>query len=200
MRLPDAAHTSQPWRIHQIARDFTLEDVWELPTPGGAEDFAVLVRLFTTADRSDHKLSLVARALFAIRWRIGKVFGWDEPGAGLNQRVLSLRDRLPVELRETGGGPDTATKPFSAVYQTDTEWVAEIANKTVHGLMHIGWVGDNAAGYRAQMAVLVKPNGRLGKLYLAAIRPFRYAFVYPSLTRTVGRRWQKARIDDRRAG
>src|SRR5689334_6568599 len=34
-RLPDAAHESRPWRIHEITRDFDLEDVWALSTPGG---------------------------------------------------------------------------------------------------------------------------------------------------------------------
>ena len=32
--LSDTAHTSRPWRIHEITRDFRLEDVWALPTPG----------------------------------------------------------------------------------------------------------------------------------------------------------------------
>src|SRR5262245_41831576 len=27
MRLPDAAYTSRPWRIHELTRDFRLEDV-----------------------------------------------------------------------------------------------------------------------------------------------------------------------------
>jgi hypothetical protein len=31
MRLPDSAHTCRPWRIHELTRDFRLEDVWELP-------------------------------------------------------------------------------------------------------------------------------------------------------------------------
>ena len=35
MRLPDTAHVSRPWRIYEIARDFELEDLWALPTPGG---------------------------------------------------------------------------------------------------------------------------------------------------------------------
>ena len=34
MRLPDTAHTSRPWRIHELTPDFRLEDVWALPTPG----------------------------------------------------------------------------------------------------------------------------------------------------------------------
>jgi hypothetical protein len=28
MRLPNSAHTSRPWRIHELTRDFRLEDVW----------------------------------------------------------------------------------------------------------------------------------------------------------------------------
>jgi hypothetical protein len=34
MRLPNTAHTSQPWRIHELTRDFRLEDVWDLPGTG----------------------------------------------------------------------------------------------------------------------------------------------------------------------
>jgi uncharacterized protein DUF2867 len=87
-RLPRTAHTSRPWRIHEVAGDFRLEDVWAMPTPGG---------------------------------------------------------------------------------------------------------------YHGQMAVLVKPNGLLGTLYMAAIKPFRYLGVYPALLRAIGRDWQRA-ADDRTTG
>jgi len=60
----------------------------------------------------------------------------------------------------------------------------------VHGIMHIGWVPDQTAGYRAQMAVLVKPNGLFGAAYMAAIRPFRYLIVYPQIMRAVRRKWR----------
>jgi Protein of unknown function (DUF2867) len=49
---------------------------------------------------------------------------------------------------------------------------------------------DSGSGYHAQMAVLVAPNGRFGKAYMAAIKPFRYAFVYPLLLRWIGRSWE----------
>jgi hypothetical protein len=42
------------------------------------------------------------------------------------------------------------------------------------------------------MAVLVKPNGRLGEAYMAAIRPFRHRLVYPPMLRELGRRWRAA--------
>lgn len=57
--------------------------------------------------------------------------------------------------------------------------------------MHIGWVPDRSGGYRGQMAVLVKPNGAIGSLYMAASKPFRYVGVYPALMRAIGRRWQE---------
>ena len=72
----------------------------------------------------------------------------------------------------------------------DDEFAAEIANKTVHGVMHMGWVPDGNGGYRGQMAVLVKPNGRFGDAYMAAIRPFRHLLVYPPMLRQIEREWR----------
>jgi len=59
----------------------------------------------------------------------------------------------------------------------------------VHGVMHIGWVQDQIGVHRGQMAVLVKPNGRLGASYMAAIRPFRHLIVYPAMMRRIERAW-----------
>ena len=200
MRLPKMAHTSRPWRVHELTEDFELEDVWELPTPGGQDDLARLVRQFTSRSEDD-EFPVVLRVLFALRWKLGKVFGWDKPGSGVGARVRSLRERLPADLLEAPRGPDLRAVPgredadgppiFSSVYQTHDEWVAELSNKTVHAVMHLGWVpNDSGHGYHAQMAVLVKPNGRFGKAYMAAIKPFRYALVYPLLLRSIGRQWQ----------
>ena len=50
MRLPDTAHTSRPWRIHELATDFRVEDVWALPTPGGPGEFARLVDVLASGD------------------------------------------------------------------------------------------------------------------------------------------------------
>jgi Protein of unknown function (DUF2867) len=36
----------------------------------------------------------------------------------------------------------------------------------------------------------VKPNGLLGTLYMAAIRPFRHLIVYPPLMRQIEQDWQ----------
>ncbi|MFI8106066.1 DUF2867 domain-containing protein [Streptomyces sp. NPDC086023] len=188
MRLPRSAHTSQPWRIHEIAPDFTVEDVWALPTPGGPDDLARLVDQFADGNGEPIRAP-VTRFLFAARWKLGEWFGWDREDSGVGGRLTTLRDRLPADLRAGNRGPDLRAVPFTSVYQTHDEWVAEMGNRTVHGLMHIGWVPDGSGGYRGQMAVLVKPNGRLGALYMLAIKPFRYAGVYPALIRGIGREW-----------
>jgi hypothetical protein len=194
MRLPSSAHTSQPWRIHELTQDFRLEDVWALPTPGGREDFGLLVEGMSGGQPGG---SLVVRALFAIRWTLGRVLGWDTDRAGVGDRVPTLRERLPPDLRDGPRGPEFGALPFRPLYLVDDEFAAEIANATMHGVMHLGWVPDGNGGYRGQMAVLVKPNGLLGNAYMAAIKPFRYVLVYPRMLQDIERRW---RARDARAG
>ena len=192
MRLPTTAHTSRRWRIHELTRDFRLEDVWTLPTPGGPDDFPRLVRQFTSGEHVEEGLSRAARALWAIRWKLGDLLGWDRPDADRGARVPTLRDRLPADLRNAPSGPDFDALPFTPLYLLDDEFAAEIINRTVHGILHLGWVPDGTCGYRGEMAVYVKPNGLLGAAYMAAIKPFRYAIVYPALMRQVGREWRAA--------
>ncbi len=178
-RLPTSAHTSRPWRIHGLTRDFRLEDVWALPLPPGVDNVADAAGLLASFDPAKSS-SRPVRVLFAIRWKAGALLGWDDPGGGIGSRVPTLRDRLPDDLREQRG-PELRGLPFTPLYLSGDEWAAEIANRTMHGVVHVGLVSDDAGGRRAQMAVLVKPNGLLGVAYMAAIRPFRHLVVYPRL-------------------
>ena len=189
MRLPNSAHTLRPWLIHELTRDFEVEDVWALPTPGGPDDFPLLVEGFAAADPSESGSGAV-RALFAIRWKIGELLGWDGDSTGVGSRVSTLHDRLPADLRAAGAEPEFRGLPFTPLYMLEDEWAAEIANRTMHGVLHLGWVQDGAGGYRGQMAVLVKRNGLLGSAYMAAIRPFRHVLVYPQMLRDIERRWR----------
>jgi Protein of unknown function (DUF2867) len=197
MKLPNTVHTSRPWRIHELTRDFRLEDVWALPTPGGPGDFGRLVQLIASGDASRGSKDL-ARVLWVIRRKLGELLGWDGSPAGPPQS--SLRDRLPANLRDGPVGPD-ARAPFTSLYLTGDEWAAEIINRTVHGVLHLGWVPDQAdrdhgqrdhgQRYHGQLAVYVKPNGLLGQGYMAAITPFRYLIVYPSMIKQIGRAWRE---------
>jgi hypothetical protein len=186
MRLPNSAHTSHPWRIHELTRDFRVEDVWGIETAGGPDDFRRAVQLATSLD-PERSSSAAVRALFALRWKLGELFGLDRAEDGLGSRVPTLSDRLPADLR-SAPGPAFEALPFSSLYLLEDEFAAEIANRTMHGVLHLGMVPDGRGGYRGQMAVLVKPNGLLGLLYMAAIKPFRHLIVYPPMLREFERR------------
>ncbi len=103
MKLPNTAHTSRPWRIHELARDFRLEDVWALPTPGGPGDFPRLVRLIASGNASRDSKG-PAHALWAIRLKLGELLRWDEgpdaaprPGPAVAPRPAARRPaRGPV--------------------------------------------------------------------------------------------------------
>ena len=155
MRLPNTAHTSRPWRIHELTRDFRLEDVWALPTPGGPDDFHQLVQHFAAGDASQ-SLPRFARVLWALRWKVGELLGWDGPETGVGSRVPTLRDRLPADLRDAPSGPEFDSLPFTSLYQLEDEWAAETANRTVHGVMHI----ELGPGRDRR---LPRPDGRLGE-------------------------------------
>jgi hypothetical protein len=194
MRLPNTAHTSRPWRIHELTTDFRLEDVWALPTPGGPDDFPLLVQAFAAGDPAQGA-SRISRMLWAIRWKVGGLLGWDDPDTGLGARVPTLRDRLPDDLRNSPAGPEFEDLPFSPLYLTGDEFAAELANKTVHGVMHLSWVADETGdGYHAQMAVYAKPNGLFGNAYMAVINPFRHLVIYPPMMRQIERLWEGAMV------
>jgi len=202
MRLPNAAHESGPWRIREIAPDFTLEDVWALPVHGGIEDFQTLLELMASSDPANAD-SLPARVLWRVRDRLGSWLslgrisvpvdgdqgGGKLPIPGTNE--TSLAGRLPDDLRNTATDLEFDSLPFEPLYRTDAEFAAEISNRTVHGAMHLAWVDRGEGRYQGQMAVYVKPRGPFGKGYMALIKPFRHLVVYPALMRQIERMWKK---------
>jgi hypothetical protein len=198
MRVPNAAHESRPWRIREIAPDFTVEDVWDLPVHGRAEDFQALLEQMAAFDPANTE-SRPARLLWGVRDRLGSVLdlgrisapaGSDAgklPIPGTNE--TSLASRLPDDLRGTTADVDFSSLPFEPLYRTDDEFAAEVSNKTVHGVLHLAWVDRGEGRYQGQMAVYVKPRGRFGEAYMALIKPFRYWVVYPAHRRQMERGW-----------
>lgn len=200
-RLPNSAQDDHPWRIRELVPDFTLEDVWALPVEGGAGDFQELLEMIPTVDPA-HADSRATRFLWDLRDRLGKWFGLgritvpagDGPDDGLaipGSGEHSLVERLPDDLRGSGGGVDFGSLPFVPLYRTEREAAAEISNQTVHGVAHLAWVDRGEGRYQGQMAVYVKPRGLFGRGYMALIKPFRYWIVYPALLRQFERAWER---------
>lgn len=202
-RIPNATLESQRWRIGEIVPDFTLEDLWALPVEGGAGDFPQLLEVGLSLDPAKAG-SGATRFLWGLRDRLGAWFGIGrihvsggeeaEPVGRLpipGTSETSLAGRLPEDLRDTEAGVEFGSLPFSFLYRTEDEFAAEISNQTVHGVMHLAWVEQGEGRYRGQMAVYVKPRGRLGHAYMALIKPFRYLIVYPALLRQFGQAWER---------
>jgi len=187
-RVPAAEFHTHPWRIHEVAPDFDVEDVWELPGTEPLSAFPRVVQTLTTFDPADSPLP--ARLLWSARTCLGSLFGWDDAAGGVGARVPSLRDRLPSDLTTTPAHRDRFTDvPFEVLIDLPGEFAAEIANKTMHGLMHLGAVPAENGLTKVQLTILVKPNGLLGRTYMAAIKPFRHAIIYPLMIRRLAERW-----------
>ena len=125
MRIPNEAHESRPWRIHEIVPDFTLEDVWALPAQGRAEDFGDVPEMLRSLDPANAD-SGAARALWRFRDRLGSWFKLgrisepvDGNRAGSARLPIpgttetSLAGRLPEDLRGTAANVDFDALPSS---------------------------------------------------------------------------------------
>ncbi len=205
MKLPNAEHERRPWRIHELVPDFTLEDVWALPVRGGPGDFQGLLELAGSFDPSRAE-SAPTRFLWNLRDRLGVWFDLGEISAPVDGEEpaglpipgtteTSLRDRVPADLRGSASGFTFGSLPFVPLYRTDREAAAELSNKTVHGVAHLGWVDVGGGRCEGRMAVYVKPRGVFGRAYMALIKPFRYWVVYPALMRQMERVWDARERD-----
>lgn len=198
MRVPIEVLKTQRWIIEDVVCDFDVEDVWALPIDGGPDDFEAVID-FMGSIEFPGSAPLPVRLLWGVRDLLGRVFGLgristsaDDAGAsppvpGTDEQ--SLIGRVPPKLRNTATDSRLTDKPFRPLYRTGTEYAEEISNRTMYGVMHLAWVDRGAGRYQAQMTVYVKPRGAFGKAYMALIKPFRYAIIYPALMRYLERGW-----------
>lgn len=202
-QIPVAEHLRAGWQIREIAPDFEIEDVWALPATGPLSDFDRCLELMLRGESMGDR-SPVSQFLWWFRDQLGRfgfgriTQGLDEPAQPIPTTLgeepttsTTVSDRLPADLQHTVARDFVPpTTPFRAVYRTEREYVAELSNATVHSLMHIGWADRGDGLYQAEMAVYTKPRGTLGRAYMAFIKPFRMAFIYPDLLRSIDRRWR----------
>lgn len=83
MKVDVDVHRSHPWRVHELARDFKLLDVWQYPIsadPAQGEDFDAFCRVHESIDPTADDGSRVTRWLFkyAVRWE-GGLAGMSRP-------------------------------------------------------------------------------------------------------------------------
>ena len=197
MRMRNAEYAARPWRIVLIAPDFKLLDAWDTTVQGSQGEFDAFLDTVNTLD-PEKGGSRVVRALFRLRHRLGRWFGWNDGGWGVGDIKLAipgctettLGARLPEDLKNTVPVPQNSASKWRTLYHTEDEFAAELSNKTVHVVKHLVWVAQGAGRYRGQMGVYVKPRGWFGSFYLTLIGPFRHAIVYPAGMRRIRRAWE----------
>jgi hypothetical protein len=177
-------------RAHSLLRDVPLHDVWRVALPGGGPARTMAdVRSVMEVARQSHRLSLPVRALFKLRWSIGRLLRWDrsppEPEAWSFLARLSETDR-----RQSMVEPGTMDGPFTVVYLHPMEAVSEIRNATVYGLL-VWALEPTPTGYQLFWAIHVLPVSALTRSYLALIDPFRRWLVYPALLRRIHESWAR---------
>lgn len=193
MQIDTKEHYKHPWLVQNLLADFEVEDVWQFPVTlqekHTISDFQE--QLFLAMEQLSKKG--LAGLLFKLRFFLGEIFGWDKP-TSVSANPLkkgSIRERYAQKFNLTVNELlPIGKEEFEPVYVLNHESLAEIKNETVHAGLHLSKVALKDA-YTVQMAVYVKPKGRLGRFYMALIKPFRMAIVYPAMMKIVGKRWAK---------
>jgi len=185
-----------PLRVHTLLADVPLQDVWAVDLPK-VRDGVTLCEFLRrssqcgcdTADAEINRLPPVARALFRLRFFLGRIFLLEaEPKDAL---AASFGSRLTSEDRArsfvVSGTPEG---PFRVVYRFENEQLLEIQNRTVHGAA-LSALAERADGYRFYFAVYVRRTTWITPLYMGLIDPFRRWIIYPALLKKIRATWDK---------
>src|SRR5262245_37242757 len=136
VRVSPAEYLALPLEAHALLRDIPLHDVSavDLPDGGGERTVADAKRLFL-AGRGNR--GLATRALFSLRFAIGRLFGWDRPVSEKSYSDARVSDDL---RKRSLIPPGTRGGPFRWLYELPNESVGEIRNATVHGFLCVALV------------------------------------------------------------
>jgi len=176
-----------PLEVHAILEDVPLKDVTVVDLPGGGpgRTLSDVRALISTGELLG--ANPLARALFALRLWLGRVFGWDRPEHD-DPRMSYLSRVTPAMRARSVVEPGTMERGFRLLFLLERESLAEIRNATVHAFL-CAVLSEGPGGYRLHWAVYVKPSSWLTPLYMALIEPFRRFIVYPAMLGRVRRAW-----------
>ena len=185
-----------PLRVHTFLADVPLHDVWAVDLPR-YRDGVTLCEFFRragqdgcdTADTEINRFPPVARALFRLRFFLGRIFRLEaEPKDAL---AASFGSRLTAEDRArsfvVSGTPEGL---FRVVYRFENEQLLEIQNRTVHGAA-LSALTQRADSYRFYFAVYVRQTTWITPYYMGLIDPFRRWIIYPALLNKIRATWDQ---------
>lgn len=187
MRLSPTVFQQKPLYAHAFLADAPLHDVWAIHLKGGGPGRTLRSLQPLLQFQSIERIHPIVRALFALRFAVGKLLRWDDDVSGT--AASSYLHRLPAADRARSlTKPGTVNQGFRVIYEFENESLSEIINGTVHAfsLLTIESVSD---GYQICWAIYVKKVNSLTPFYMALIDPVRRILVYPILIRRIERAW-----------
>ncbi len=189
MRVKAADFKKLNLRCHAVLSDAPLHDVWAIPLNGGGPGRSIQEARAILFGGRRPPSNLAVRGLFALRFALGRAFGWDDerhdPFRVSYVHRLAETDRLQSQVP-----PGTREGPFRVLYVLGNEALSELRNATVHAFLALA-LTPSPGGYTLYLAVYVKPVSRFTPLYMALIDPFRRLVVYPALGRHAQQRWSR---------
>ena len=190
-QISPAEFYALPLRVHTFLADVPLHDVWavDLPTHRGGVTLSEFIRRTSQGDAEINRLPPVARALFRLRFFLGRILRLeDEPKDAL---AASFGNRLTAEDRArsfvVSGTPEGL---FRVVYRFANEQLLEIQNRTVHGAA-LSALAERADSYRFYFAVYVRKRTWITPFYMGLIDPFRKWIIYPALLKRIRATWDQ---------
>ena len=108
--------------------------------------------------------------------RSASCVGWDSPDGGRDpQRPDAAPPAARGSARRVQSARSSTWRRSRRCTCSTTSGPHEIVNRTVHGVMHIGWVPRRGGRLpRRAGRATSSPTGCIGNAYMAAIRPFRH--------------------------
>ncbi len=185
-----------PLRAHSLLAGVPLHDVWavDLPTRRDGITLSDFLRRMSrrdsnAADSKINRLPPMARALFRLRFFLGRIFRLEtEPKDAL---AASFSSRLTAEDRARSSVvPGTPEGLFRVVYRFENEQLLEVHNRTVHAAA-LSALTEGAGSYRFYFAVYVQRRTWITPLYMGLIDPFRRWIIYPAMLRRVRGAWDQ---------
>ena len=195
-QISPAEFYALPLRVHTFLADVPLHDVWavDLPTHRDGVTLSEFLRRASqggcdAADAEIDRFPAVARALFRLRFFLGRIFRLEaEPKDAL---AASFGSRLTPEDRArsfvVSGTPEGL---FRVVYRFENEQLLEIQNRTVHAAA-LSALAERADSYRFYFAVYVRQRTWITPFYMGLIDPFRKWIIYPAMLKTIRATWDQ---------
>lgn len=180
-----------PLRVHAFLVDVPLHDVWAVDLPRLNTHISLDEFLRRPSQhRSIDKFPTPARALFRLRFFLGRVFRLEaEPK---DQAAISFAVRLTAEDRARSSvEAGTRDGLFRVVYRFENEQLLEVQNRTAHAAA-LSALAETADGYRFYFAVYVAKASWITPVYMALIDPFRKWIVYPAMLKNIRATWAES--------